>query len=140
MASDGVLGKGLTFKKGSTPIAQITEMGDFGESSTDVDVTSHDTSGNYKEYIAGLKEGGELPVTCVFSKADTSGQIQAITDCQNGTRSTYTISFAAGDGTAATWSALMHPKSYKIRSPITDVVKIAFVFKIDGQPVFTNGS
>ena len=127
MASTGVLGKGLTFKKGSTAIAQISEMGDFGEDSTDIDVTTHDTSGNFKEYIPGLREGGELSLTCVFSKADTSGQIQAITDCQNGTRSTYTITFAAGTGTGATWSALMHPKSYKIKSPITDAVSGAII-------------
>jgi predicted secreted protein len=140
MASTGVLGKGLTFKKGSVAIAQIKEMGDFGESSNDIEVTTHDTSGNFAEYIAGLKEGGEIPITCVYSKTDTSGQIQAITDCQNGTRSTYTITFAQGTGAGSTWSALMHPKSYKIKAPIKAEVTIAFVFKIDGQPTYAAGT
>ena len=140
MTSTGVLGKGLTFKKGSVAIAQVSEMGDFGEKGTNVDVTTHDTSGNFLEYIAGLRDGSEIPLTCVFSKADTSGQIQAITDCQAGTRSTYTITFAAGTGTGATWSATMFPLSYMIKAPIKDAVKIAFVFKVCAQPTFTNGS
>jgi len=137
MASAAVLGKGLTLKdSANNAVAEITEMGEFGEDSADIDVTNHDTSGNYLEYIAGLKEGGTLPITCNFVKTDTSGQIALITDCQNGTRDTYTITFASG----ATWSALMHPKSYKIKAPIKDAVKIAFVMKIDGQPTFSAGS
>ena len=140
MASTGLLGKGLTLKKGSVAIAQIDDMGDFGEASSDVNVTSHDTSGNYEEFIQGMKDGGELSITCVYSKTDTSGQIAAITDCQAGTRSTYTITFAAGTGTGSTWSALMHIKSYKIKAPIKDAITIAFVFKIDGQPTFAAGS
>ena len=65
MASTGLLGKGVTFKKGSVAIAQVKEIGEFGETSNDVEVTTHDTSGNFLEYISGLREGGEIPVTCV---------------------------------------------------------------------------
>ena len=137
MASAAVLGKGLTMKDSSNnAIAEIVDMGEFGESSADIDVTNMDTSGNFMEYIAGLREGGEIPVTCNFKKTDTSGQIALITDCQNGTRDTYTITFASG----ATWAALMHPKSYKIKPPVKEQIKIAFVFKVDGQPTFSAGS
>ena len=135
--SAAVIGKGASFKDASNnAVAEISDLGEFGESAADIDVTNLDTSNNFMEYIAGMREGGEFPLTCNFVKTDTSGQIALITDCQNGTRDTYTITFAGG----ATWAALMYPKSYKIRVPVKEVIKITFVFKICGQPTFSAGS
>lgn len=132
--SVAVIGKGATFKDASNnPFAEISDLGEFGEQASDIDVTNLDTSGNFLEYIAGMREGGEFPVTCNYSRTDTSGQLYGITNCQNGHREIYTITFGGG----STWAALMYPKSYKIRVPVKDVVKITYTFKICGQPTFT---
>jgi hypothetical protein len=128
------IGKGATLKDASgNAIAEITDLGEFGETASDIDVTNLDTSNNWIEYIAGMREGGEFPVTCNFLRTDTSGQLYRITDCQNGTRVVYTIALPGG----TTWSALMYPKSYRIRAPVKDAIRITFVFKICSQPTFT---
>ena len=133
-ASAAKIGRGLTFKDSSgNALGEITDIGEFGEVSADIDVTNMDTSNNFMEYIAGMREGGELPITCNYVRTDSSGQMYAITNCQNGTRDTYTIAFGGG----SSWAAYMYPKSYKIRAPVKDVVKISFVFKILKQPTYT---
>lgn len=132
--TSATLGKGVTLKNASGyAIAEITNLGEFGGSRADVNVTSHDSTGNYEEYIAGMIEGGEFPCTCNFVATDTSGQVQAITDCLAGTRQVYTITLPQG----STFSATMHVKSYKILDALQDAIKLNLVFKIDGVPTFT---
>jgi predicted secreted protein len=135
MSSAAALAKGYTLKDASNnAIAEITSLGEFGGARADVKVTSTDSAGNYEEYIAGMIEGGEFTATCNFVRTDTTGQIQAITDCLAGTRQVYTITMSQG----SIFSALMHVKSYKIsNTPLTDAIKITLVFKVDGAPTFT---
>jgi hypothetical protein len=64
---------------------------------------------------------------------DTSGQVQAITDCLAGTRQVYTITMAQG----STFEAIMHVKSFKFVNAMKDAIKLNLVFKIDGVPTFT---
>lgn len=132
--TSAILGKGVTLKNASNnAIAEIVSLGEFGGARADVNVTSHDSTGNYEEYIAGMIEGGEFAVTCNFIRTDTSGQIQAITDCLAGTRQVYTITLPGG----STFVATMHVKSYKILDALADAIKLNLVFKVDGAPTFT---
>ena len=134
MTSGATLSAGLTMHDASSNlIAEIVEIGEFGGARADVNVTSHDSSGNYEEYIAGMIEGGEFACTCNFVRTDTTGQIQAITDCLAGTRQVYTIALPGG----STFVSTMHVKSYKILDSMKDAIKLTLVFKIDGQPTFT---
>lgn len=134
MASSAVLGAGLTFEDASNnAIAEITNLGKFGGSRADVNVTSHDSTGNYEEYIAGMIEGGEFPCTCNFIRTDTDGQLAAITDCLAGTRQVYTITMSNGSIFAAT----MHVKSFGFVNAMKDAIKLELVFKVDGVPTFT---
>ncbi len=134
--TSATLGKGVTLKNAAGyAIAEITTLGEFGGSRADVNVTSHDSTGNYEEYIAGMIEGGEFACTCNFVATDSSGQVQAITDCLAGTRQTYTITLPNASG--STFSATMHVKSYKILNALQDAIKLNLVFKIDGAPTFT---
>ena len=134
MTSAATLSAGLSLKDAAAnPIAEITDIGEFGGARGDVNVTSHDSAGNYEEYIAGMIEGGEFTCTCNFVASDTEGQMAAIVDCLAGTRQIYTITMASG----STFVATMHVKSYKIQNSLKDAMKLILVFKVDGQPTFT---
>ncbi|MDD3135023.1 MAG: phage tail tube protein [Methanoregula sp.] len=133
-------GYGAILKKGTggtaAPIAEITDIGDFGATRDDIDVTSHDSDDGAMEYIAGMIEGGELTVTCNLLSGDTSGQIAAIaTDIAAATKSTYTIILSNTGASTFVFSAYV--KSYKIKSDLKGAIKVTLTFKISGAPVFT---
>ena len=136
MASSAQLGKGTTFKWGTTYyIAEIDTISDFGVSRDDVEISSHDSSGNFKEFMAGLAQGADITLTGNLITGDTSGQMQAITDCIAGTTKTGTITLPNTD--ASTWAATMYCKDYKITPNRTGALKIRLVMKITGVPTWT---
>ncbi len=51
-ASTAERGYGALLKKGDAPIAEIVDLGDFGASRAEIDVTSHDSDDGAMEYIA----------------------------------------------------------------------------------------
>jgi len=51
-------------------IPNLTSIGEFGLENSEIDVTDLDSAGNFKEYIAGFKEPGEMPLTGIL-KDDT---------------------------------------------------------------------
>jgi hypothetical protein len=139
-ASSAEKGYGAILKKGTggtaAPIAEITDIGDFGASRADIDVTSHDSDDGAMEYIAGMIEGGELTVTANFIAGDTSGQIAAIaTDIAASTLSTYTL--LMNNTAASTFVFSGYVKNYKIKSDLKGAMKVTLTFKISGKPVFT---
>lgn len=138
-ASTAERGYGAVLYKGAGRIAAIIELsdiGDFGASRADIDITSHDSDNGAMEYMAGMLEGGELTVTGNFISGDTSGQIAAITtDIAASTKSTYSLYLNnAGD---STFVFTGYVKSYKIKSDLKGAIKITLTFKISGAPVFT---
>jgi hypothetical protein len=138
--SSANLGYGAILKKGSgstaAPIIEITDIGDFGISRAELDVTSHDSDDSGNEYIAGLIDGGDLTISGNFISSDTSGQIAAISgDFKAGTKSTYTIILANTELSTFVFTA--HVKSWKVKSDLKGAQKLTITFKISGKPTFT---
>jgi predicted secreted protein len=135
-ASAAERGYGAVLKKTATDaaIVEITDIGDFGATRADIDVTSHDSDDGAMEYIAGMIEGGEITVSGNFISSDTSGQIAAIaTDIGTATLYSYTIILPS----ASTFVFTGYVKSYKLKSDLKGALKVTLTFKISGAPVFT---
>lgn len=49
-----------------TDIAQLKSFGDLTLTSSEIDVTTLDSVGSYKDYLQGFKDSGEVAFTCVF--------------------------------------------------------------------------
>jgi len=128
-------GKGTTFTWGSYAIAEIDTINDFGVTRDKIEVTSHDSSGNFKEFIAGLASCGDITLTGNLISTDTSGQMQAITDCLAGTKKTGTLTLPNTD--ASTWAATMFCSDYKITPDRAGALKIKLVMTVSGSPTWT---
>jgi predicted secreted protein len=128
-------GKGTTFTWGSYPLVEMVTFSDIGASCADIDVTSHDSSGNWTEFIAGLNTAAELTMTGNLITGDTSGQMQAITDFAAHTKKTGTLTLP--NTAASTWAATMYCKDYKVTADRTGALKIKFTMKPSGQPTWT---
>ena len=65
MSAQRTMGTTLTKKKsgdesGDLKIANLTSIGEIGVESEEIDATDLDSPNNYKEFIAGSKDAGEV--------------------------------------------------------------------------------
>lgn len=129
MASAAELGLGAAITISGSEIAEVTDLGDFGITRPELDVTNHDSSGNAEEFIAGLIQAQEITVTCNLKTGDTNGQMAAITACAAGTVCPFGITLP--NTAASTFVFTGRVKSYRIKADTKGVLKITFVIKQD---------
>ena len=124
---------GSLLKKAGTTIAEVKTAAHSGMKLDMLDVTSHDSTGKWKEFIVGLKEGGELTAEGNFTNA--ASQAAFITDLQAGTSASYTLAFGATP--VATVTVTAFPMSIDISAPVEGDLGFSLTLKITGQPAYS---
>jgi predicted secreted protein len=140
MATKARAGVGATLQMGDgagtevfTAIAGIVNIGGPELSVEEIEATSLDSTGGYKEYIPGMKDGGAVNFTMHFSNALQQRTLRGKLGAVNPTNfkitlptsPVCTIAFAAR---LTTWS-----QTTEANSPMTADVNL----KISGPPTFT---
>lgn len=124
---------------GSTPtftdVANVTSISGPGLTKADIDVTSHDSPDNYQEWLAGLKDGGEVSMDINWDPAETTQQV-LISDFNltgSAANRDYRIEFPDG----ATWAFAGYVKGFEPTAPHDDKLTASVTFKVNGKPTFT---
>ena len=123
---------GSTFKWNGVAIAESVEIGFPGINTEIIDVSSEDSTSAFREFIAGMHDGGEFTVDANFIKGDTTGQVALMTDAAAGTARTAIITLYGG----ATWTVTAICTKVQPSGGMTEQQKISFAFKVTGVPVF----
>jgi predicted secreted protein len=137
-ASAAVKGYGTILYRGTktsgTAIVEIADIGDFGSSRADIDITSHDSDNTAQEYMPGMIDGGELTITGNLIVSDTSGSQTDlfVTAIEAGTVEAYQLVLPTDD--TFTFNAFV--KSYKIKGDLKGVNKITMTLRVTGTPTF----
>jgi len=92
---------GVQFRRATVVIAQVRSISGPGLSMDTIDVTSHDSTGAWREFVAGLIDGGEFSLELIFDP-DNTGHANLRTDLTSRTSNTYDIRFV--DPTPQIWS------------------------------------
>ncbi len=71
MAKYAATGTSLRYEDPGSPgtfvaVAQVQGISGPTLSAEEIDVTTHDTTGEYREFLGGFKDGGEITFTVVF--------------------------------------------------------------------------
>lgn len=126
---------GTKLKKTSgTPkyIADLTSIGEIGLESSEIDVTTLDSIGGYKEFIAGDKDAGELSLSGYVKSEVNMEEMLTLADAQ--TLETWAIEFPSG----AKWTFSGFVKSWKeAESTVEGVRGFKGSIRISGKPVYT---
>lgn len=141
MATKAISGKGTLLKMGDgagtevfTTIAEVKSIGGPSFASDTIDVTSHDSPGAYREFIASLIDPGELSFDINFVPTDATHNVSTglLRDFQNRIRRNYKIVFP--DTSATTWNLQGIVTAVQINAPTDDVLSASITIKITGQP------
>lgn len=113
-------------------IGGLTSIGEVGVESDEIDVTTLDSTGGYKEFIAGFKDAGEVALAGFIKDTDSSQAMFNLATSQSIEK--WTI--ATPDG--ATWAFDAFVKSFKEAEATVDGVRgFSASLRISGEPTYT---
>lgn len=135
MPSPAIFAMGTILKKGATAIAEVRSIGAISIQRDALDVTVHKTTGLYRDFIAGLIDGGEVPFGINFlpNNATHDEATGLIKDMDDGSTDSYSLTWPAAAG-SMTFDAFV--RQFQINAPIDNVLGADVSLKIDGRPVF----
>lgn len=132
MAKTRALGTTITFN--AKNIGALTSIGEITPDSEELDATTLDSSGGYREFLQGFKDSGEVTLSGYYDKAD-AGQQELITGYGNGEAKAVVITFPNSNG-GASFNAYV--KSFTLGSADVDgIVGFGATLRISGA-VTTN--
>jgi predicted secreted protein len=127
---------GTTITRDGNAIAELTSIGGVEISMDAIDVTSHDSTAAYREFVGGLLDAGEVALAGNFYPGDTNGQAALLTDMETRATQDFVITLPSAMATTWTFSALV-TKFKAGEAPHDDKVPFEATLKISGQPTLS---
>lgn len=114
-------------------ILEILNISGPSQSRDLIDVTSHDSTFGFKEFVAGIISGGEVSIDGNFISGDERGQVAFHTDMQATTIKNAFIIMPMATGIA--WFFTAFAKGFAAEHPMDSKVGVSGSLLISGQPL-----
>ncbi len=116
-------------------IANLTSIGEIGTESEEIDTTDLDSPDNYKEFIAGSKDAGEVSLAGNIKDESNVEKMLALAESQS--VEPWTVTYPSG----ATWKFKAFVKSFKDGEKTTDgLATFTATLRISGKPTYTKSA
>jgi predicted secreted protein len=124
---------GSTFTWDGVAVAGLNNINGIEVTADTFDVTTHSSTAAFKEFMAGLLDGGEVSIDGFFDNSDTTGQQAMLVDQTARAAKTGIITFPTATGTTWTFSGVI--TSVKIGdAPLAAGIPFSAKIKVSGQP------
>lgn len=77
---DAILGHGTTFSWNGNIVATLNNIGSPQMTADSIEVSTHQSPDNYKEFIQGLIDAGTVSLAGYFNSGDADGQVAMLAD------------------------------------------------------------
>ena len=131
--AEAAFGVVLTYTSSGEAIGEITNISGLSLSLETIDVTSHDSDDAYREFVAGLIEGGEFTIEGNHIPAD-AGQQEILTHLN--ARDVRDMTVVYPDDSDWALSAVCTAYS-AADAPVDGKLSFSATFKISGKPALT---
>ena len=135
MPSNAISGVGTQFKRGDgasseafVAIAEVNQITGPSMTREQIDVTSLDSTGGYREYIAGFRDGGTVELNMNFTR---TGYETLKDDFEADANVNYQICLADTDTTVLSFAGLVTDLPMSI--PTDDKITVDVTVKITGE-------
>ena len=115
-------------------VIQVRNISGPGVSGADVDTTTLDSSSNYRTFVGGLLDPGELTFNIVY---DSTEATHALIAHLMGERHTAAWKVCIGSTAGVTTSFNGHIKGMAREIPLDDVITCDVTVKVTGVPGYT---
>lgn len=131
--SNAIAGVGTVFNRDGNPLAEVNSITGPSMTREQIDVTSLDSTGGYREFIAGFRDGGTVTLNMNFT-ADTYMLMQD--DFEDDASHAYEIILPDSDGTTVSFNGLV--TEIPLTIPTDDKVTADVTIKVTGQVTVTS--
>jgi len=139
MTTSAIMAQGVVLTREGEAIAEITKISPQSNKQDTVDVTTLSSVGNYREFIAGWKDAGELQIEGNFVAGDTTGQQMLFADFEAGSVSSYVLTFPTAITATLAFEALV--TEFGIGGfAVGDKVPFSATLKISGAATLAIGT
>jgi len=133
-------GFGTIFKRGDgatptelfTAIANVTNIGGPKRSRETIDVTAHDSPGQWMEFIGGLKDGGEISLDINYDPAEATHDLDD--DFDDTVPRNYQVVILPDTIDEYTWSISGIMTALEDEFPYDDKMARSMTIKVSGKP------
>lgn len=132
MATSAVAAKGTVLIWDYLKLLEMVNITGVSQSVDPLDVTNHDSSSSFREFIAGLRNGGEISMDGNFITGDSLGQIALHTDMQAGSTKACFILLPMAQGIAMNFNAVA--KGFEPSFPADGKMGLALSLQVSGKP------
>lgn len=116
-------------------IANLTSIGEIGVESEEIDATDLDSPDNYKEYIAGSKDAGEVPIAGNIKDETIVEKMLALAESQSIEK--WSVAYPSG----AKWEFSAFIKSFKDGEKTIDgLATFTATLRVSGKPTYTKSA
>lgn len=133
-ATSAISAYGAKVNWNTTDVAEVISITGPGESTDSLDVSNMDSDNEFKEFIAGLHDGGEVSFEANFKSSDSTGQIALHTDMQAGTSRTCQITLPDSLGNISGTAICTR---FEFSFPVDGPARISATIKYTGKPTLT---
>lgn len=123
----------LVYTTGPKTVGEITNMSAPELTADTIEMTSHDSADRFREFIQGLRDGGEVTISGNSVPADT-GQAQILTHFDANASQEMKITFP--DAANWTFDAVCTAAAPVTDADIEGKLEFSGTFKITGKPTF----
>jgi predicted secreted protein len=116
---------GIGVTAATNAIGGLTDVSLPGIDVSMIDLTTHDSSGGFREFTGGLKDAGSVDLT---GKYDYSNTGQAYLRNNPGVSAAFVVTFS--DGTKASFTAIVG--GFQVTNPLDDATEFSCSSKITG--------
>lgn len=121
---------GTIFKLGSTTVGNLNSVSGPEFSADTIDVTTHDSEDAYREFIQGLRDGGEISVEGDLTTTNSSDVLE-----QFNTTSVVTATIdLPTTPSVSRFTASVICTAFSTEAPIDDRIPFSSTFKVSGKP------
>lgn len=128
---------GTIFKIENVNVGSLKSIGGLKLSAETIDLSTMDSPDNYKEYTAGMKDGGEISLSGLFDFAD-GGQVALYEAFEAGTAQGCEIVFPAAMGCMWRFNAVV--TAVETSAELDDAVSWECTLKVTGKPTLISVS
>ena len=135
MASNAIGGVGTVFLRNGTALAEVNSITGPGMTRDFIDVTSLDSTGGYREFIAGFRDGGTVTLNMNFTAATYALMKE---DFESDTAQAYEIVLPDAGLTSFEFSGLVTELPLTITTD--DKVTADVTIKVTGEVAINSGT
>ncbi|MDX2566090.1 phage tail tube protein [Streptomyces scabiei] len=117
-----------------TPLANVTDITPPGIERETYDVTAHDSEDAWREFIGGLKDGGEVELDLNY---DPREHDSLLADFADAVPRSYKVVWP---GTLGNWAFKAIITNFEPEAPHDDKLAASVTYKVSGKPTITTGS